>query len=172
MVARLIPAKGYLDYIELANRCRSNKAIEFHLAGTLSDDSGITQREFNELLNDSGVIYHGYTEDPATLYAQSDLFVLPSTYGEGLPRVLLEAAACGCILLAYDNPGSNRAIQHGHNGWTTTEASVHALQECMQTYLALTQAERQTMSRASRRHVENGFSEADVISAYLDLLKD
>ena len=170
MVARLIPAKGYLDYIELAKEYRANSAIEFHLAGGFSEESGITRQNFDDLVSESGVIYHGYIEHPIALYAQSELFILPSTYGEGLPRVLLEAAACGCILLAYHNAGSNRAIRHKVNGWTTTEASVGALQPCLQAFLSLTDEERQAMSKASRQHVEDGFSETVVINAYLDLL--
>ena len=170
LAARLIPAKGYLDYIELARQFRLEPALEFHLAGNFSDESGVTRQHFETMLKDSGVVYHGYIEDLTTLYERSDIFVLPSTYGEGLPRVLLEAAACGCILLAYDNPGSNRAIQNGVNGWTVAQPSIAAMQDALHVYLGLTHSERQRMSMASRQHVENGFSENEVINAYLTLL--
>lgn len=171
LAARLIPAKGYLDYIELARHFHSDSRVEFHLAGAFSDESGISAKRFEDLLQGSGVVYHGYTEDLTALYEQSDLFVLPSTYGEGLPRVLLEAAASGCILIAYDNSGSNRAINQGVNGWITAEPSIAALIEALQTFLELTQSDRRAMSIASRQHVENGFSETEVINAYLALIE-
>lgn len=170
LAARLIPAKGYLDYIELARHFNADSRVEFHLAGAFSEESGISDKRFEDLLQGSGVVYHGYTEDLTPLYEQSDLFVLPSTYGEGLPRVLLEAAASGCILIAYDNSGSKRAINQSVNGWITTEPSISALREALQTFLALTRSDRQAMSIASRRHVENGFSETEVINAYLALI--
>ena len=170
MAARLIPAKGYLDFIELALQYASNSSLEFHLVGTFSEESGISREEFDALINASGVVYHGYTEDLVPFYQQSDMFVLPSSYGEGLPRVLLEAAACGCALLAYDNAGSNRAINHGVNGWTCTEPTVAAMVQIVSEFSNASHSERQAMSIASRQHVENGFSEQIVIDSYLDLL--
>jgi len=104
-IARLIPKKGYLDFIELAKRFKSNNRLEFHLVGEFTKESGISQTEFNNRIEESNLNYHGYLESPQTILSNSHIFVLPSTYGEGLPRVLLEAAACGCILIAYDNPG-------------------------------------------------------------------
>jgi len=130
----------------------------------------MSKQSFDALIEESGTIYHGYTENLVPLYQQCDIFVLPSTYGEGLPRVLLEAAASGCLLLAYDNAGSNRAINHGVNGWTTKEPSVQALCEAIEHYLTLPLETRQQMSQASRQHVENGFNETDVIDAYLSII--
>ncbi len=172
MAARLIPAKGYLDFIELARQFKSDPTLEFHLVGAFTKESGVSQTDFDQLLQDSGVVYHGYTEELAPLYQKSHLFILPSSYGEGLPRVLLEAAACGCALIAYNNPGSNRAIQQGTNGWSTREPSVAAMRENLNNYVALTHTEKMAMSKASRKHVENGFSETVVINSYLKLLTD
>ena len=172
LAARLIPAKGYLDFIELARRLRSRSEFEFHLVGEFTEESGVPETDFAELIKDSGVIYHGYVEDMTIMLEQCDVFVLPSTYGEGLPRVLLEAAACGCLLMAYENAGSNRAIVHGINGWIAQSPSVEALENIVGFYLALTEAERASMAKASRIHVEEGFSEQLVIDAYLSLLAD
>lgn len=170
MAARLIPAKGYLDFIALSKLYKHDSTIDFHLVGEFSKESGVSESEFEKLIEDSDVNFHGYTEDLVPLYEKSHVFVLPSTYGEGLPRVLLEAAACGCALLAYDNAGSNRAIEHGTNGWILKPGSVESMHQTIENYIAMPNAERLAMSRSSRKHVENGFSEELVINAYLKLL--
>ena len=51
------------------------------------------------------------------LYNIADLFVL-SSYSEGLPRVLLEAMACGCISVATDVGSVNAVVVNGRNGFT------------------------------------------------------
>ena len=49
------------------------------------------------------------------VFAEADIVCLPS-YREGLPKVLLEAAACGCARVATDVPGCREAVIDGHDG--------------------------------------------------------
>src|SRR5439155_473777 len=69
----------------------------------------------------------GRRGDVPQLLAASDVFVLPSFYREGIPRVLLEAAAMGLPLVAADSPGSKDVVRHGLNGFLVPPRGVEAL---------------------------------------------
>lgn len=51
-----------------------------------------------------------------TLLARSHIVCLPSYYGEGIPRVLVEAAASGRPSVTTDSPGCREVVRHGQNG--------------------------------------------------------
>ena len=61
------------------------------------------------------------------ILAITDVFVLPTYYREGIPRVLLEAASMGVPLVATDVPGCRDVVQNGQNGFLVPPRDVHAL---------------------------------------------
>ena len=44
------------------------------------------------------------------ILSETDIFVLPSYYGEGIPKVLIEVASSGCAIITTDHPGCRDAI--------------------------------------------------------------
>ena len=68
-------------------------------------------------------------------FASSDIFVLPSIYGEGMPMALLEAMACGCIVIASDNASISAVIDSGYNGYIVPAGDVDALAEKLATVI-------------------------------------
>ena len=52
----------------------------------------------------------------ATVWRRAAIAVLPSTYGEGVPKALLEAAACARPMVASDMPGCREVVRHGETG--------------------------------------------------------
>ena len=58
----------------------------------------------------------GDIKDIRNLIQQSDIVVLPSYYGEGLPKFLIEAAACGVPVITTDHPGCKDAIIKNKTG--------------------------------------------------------
>ena len=64
----------------------------------------------------NGVEYLGNRTDMPELIASSVIFVLPSYYAEGVPKVLLEASACGVAIVTTDHPGCRDAIEDGKTG--------------------------------------------------------
>jgi len=62
------------------------------------------------------VKYLGRREDIKELLTISDIFVLPTYYREGVPRVLLEASAIGLGLIATDMPGCRDVVEDEYNG--------------------------------------------------------
>jgi glycosyltransferase involved in cell wall biosynthesis len=85
------------------------------------------------------------------LYNNYAFFVLPSIY-ENSPKALMEAMACGCIVLGTAVPGIREIINHGENGFlceTDTGAIVSAIAELRK----LSQVERTNISNAARKTI-------------------
>ncbi|TMJ61117.1 MAG: glycosyltransferase [Alphaproteobacteria bacterium] len=61
------------------------------------------------------------------VWARAAVAVLPTTYGEGLPLALLEAAACGRPIVATDIPGCREVVHHGETGFLVLPHDVAAL---------------------------------------------
>ena len=62
------------------------------------------------------MIWLGRVEDVREVWAEAAIAVLPSTYGEGLPKSLLEAASCGRAIVASDMPGCREIVRPGQGG--------------------------------------------------------
>ena len=57
----------------------------------------------------------GAVEDVREVWRRAAIAVLPSTYGEGVPKALLEAAACARPIIASDVPGCREVVRTGEN---------------------------------------------------------
>jgi glycosyltransferase involved in cell wall biosynthesis len=65
------------------------------------------------------------------VFSQSNIVCFPSYYGEGVPKVLLEAAACGRAAITTDSPGCRGAVRHGENGLLVPPRDSAALAEAI-----------------------------------------
>lgn len=66
--------------------------------------------------HDGSIEYWGKRDDMPAVIAQSSIVCLPSMYGEGVPKVLIEAAACARPIITTDTPGCREIVQNGENG--------------------------------------------------------
>jgi glycosyltransferase involved in cell wall biosynthesis len=118
LVSRLVKQKGILNYLQAAKICKTKGyQYNFLLVGQLDTDNSITLGEvesYNEYVN-----YLGKREDIQELLLLSDIFVLPTYYREGVPRVLLEASAIGLPLITTNMPGCKDVLINGFNGIVT-----------------------------------------------------
>ncbi len=118
LAARLLWDKGVKEFVEAAQSLKAQgRALRFQLAG--SPDPGNPSSIPEQVLRDwhtSGVVEClGHVDDMPTLLAGADIVVLPS-YREGLPKSLIEAAACARPLVATDVPGCRDVIRDGVDG--------------------------------------------------------
>jgi glycosyltransferase involved in cell wall biosynthesis len=120
------------------------------------------------LAAEPGVEWLGRVEDVRSVWARAAIAVLPSTYGEGLPRALLEAAACGRPIVATDTPGCREVVRDGENGLLVPPYDVAALAEAIAA-LARDPARRQAMGQAGRALVECEFAEPVIAEQTLAL---
>jgi glycosyltransferase involved in cell wall biosynthesis len=177
LASRLLWDKGIREYIEAANLLKAQKlAVEFLLAG--SPDPGnpgsVPPSQLQKWQKSGAVHYLGHVSDMPRLLADIDVAVLPS-YREGVPRSLLEAAACGLPIVTTDVPGCREVVTHGVNGLLIPPRDPHALAAAIQR-LYEQPAERARMGRAGRETVLNDFDQRIVFektfAVYTDLLSN
>ncbi|BDV39761.1 glycosyl transferase family 1 [Methylocystis bryophila] len=118
LASRMLWDKGIREFVEAARALKAEgRNIRFALAGT--PDPGNPTAVPEETLiawRESGVVeWLGHVSDMPALFARIDILVLPS-YREGLPKGLIEAAACARALVATDVPGCREVISHGVDG--------------------------------------------------------
>ena len=77
------------------------------------------------------VVYKGHCRDMAAIWAQAHASVQPSWGGEGVPKSLLEAAACGRAIVATDVPGCRDVVEDGKNGYLVSARDAPALADAL-----------------------------------------
>ena len=79
-----------------------------------------------------GVVeWWGHRTDMPEVIAQATIVCLPSTYGEGVPKILIEAAASGRPIVAYDASGIREIVRHGENGLLVAPKDIGALADAL-----------------------------------------
>ena len=116
LISRLIKQKGILNYIKAAKACFDvGYKFNFLLVGHLdTKDDRVSESEIDKY--NKYVKYLGKRNDIKELLYLSDVFVLPTYYREGVPRVLLEAAAMGLPLITTNTPGCKDFVKNNWNG--------------------------------------------------------
>ena len=173
--ARMLWDKGIAEFVQAA-RLLQGKGIraKFVLVGRCDDDNpaAIPQNQLDEWVREGTVDWWGHREDMARVYAEASIVVLPS-YREGLPKVLLEAAACGKALIATDVPGCRDAVRHQVNGLLVPVRDATALARAIEALLA-DEPMRVRMGKAGRELIVREFSvtriTAQMVALYRELL--
>ena len=133
--ARLLREKGVGEFVEAARllRARGIKA-RFALVGKpdLANPASVSQPEIDAWVGEGAVEFWGWQEDMPSVFAQAQIVCLPTYYGEGLPKSLLEAAASGCAIVTTDIPGCREIVQHGVSGWLVPVRDIGALATALQ----------------------------------------
>ncbi|MDT8383275.1 MAG: glycosyltransferase family 4 protein [Gammaproteobacteria bacterium] len=176
LATRLLWDKGVAEYVEAARiLLRDNIDVEFLIAG--SSDTGnpgaIPQEQIQQWQDEGVVNVLGHIERMEELLANIDVVVLPTTYGEGVPRILLETAATGLPIVASDTAGCREIVDHQSNGILVAPGDAVELARAIKNLLQ-TKEERLRMGNAGRVKVLKEFDEqkviAETLSVYSELL--
>ena len=168
--SRMLWDKGVGEFVEAARIAkREAPDARFALVGE-PDPNNPTSIPLSQLeaWRQEGVVeWWGFRPDMPEVIANAHIVCLPS-YREGLPRVLIEAAACGRPVVSTDAPGCREIARHGENGLLVPVKNAGALAEAV---LALLKdpALRTRMGKRGREMVENGFSVESVVNETLDV---
>ena len=163
MVSRLLWDKGVREFVDAAARVRDLRGdVVFTLVGTPDEGnpSSVSSRQVRSWADAGLLEWWGYREGIADVLASSHIAVLPS-YGEGLPKTLLEAAACGRPIVATDVPGCREVVRHGVNGLLVPARDARALADAVMV-LADDPARRAAMGAEGRRRAEEEFAAARI----------
>ena len=161
-MARLIKSKGLEEFARAAKRVKKlNPEARFILYGYPDDhpDSIDENEIISNWLNDFGVEYFGYAENPIDAIKECSVFVLLS-YKEGTPRVVLEAMAMGRPIITTDAPGCRETVKNGVNGFLVPRfddvKAANAMTKLLSAEL------RKEMGQESRKFCQLKFNVLDV----------
>ena len=174
--ARMLWDKGVGEFVEAARRLK-HKGVHarFILVGRRDDHNpaAIPEIRLKEWVQEGVVEWWGHREDMPAVYAAAMLVVLPS-YREGLPKVLLEAAACGKAMVTTDVPGCREIVRDRFNGLLVPPRDSTALAAAIEELLSDQEA-REVMGQRSRTLVIAEWSSPriaeQVLGLYHDLVK-
>ncbi len=158
--SRMLRAKGVEEFVGAAERLRERGVVaRFVVVG--EPDEGNPWRITRDALaawHRAGIIeWWGRRDDMPNVLSQSYLFCLPSYYGEGLPKALLEAAACGRPLVATDIPGCREIVRPGVNGILVRARDANVLADAILTLIE-NRPMAVAMGHCSREIAEQEFS--------------
>ena len=166
---RLTRAKGLPEFAAAARLQLSRRAnARFVVCGEIDyANPGHMKKETVEGWVADGILeWWGYQTDMAKVLRQASVVVLPSLYGEGVPKILIEAAAASRPLVATDTPGCREIVKHGENGLLVAVRDSAALAEAIDRLLVDPDS-RGRMGRVGRTLVEREFALERVIARTL-----
>lgn len=172
--SRLLASKGVYDFVAMARRLHdSGVQARFWLVGKLDPGNPltITEGELESWRREGVVEVLGHRGDIASVFGKSNIVVLPSYYGEGVPKVLLEAAACGRAIVTTDHPGCRDVVVPGISGRLVPPRNVDALASAVRGLVEDSDM-RRAMGLAGRRLAERTFAVEGVVAVHLSIYRE
>lgn len=173
MVSRLLWSKGIGELVEAARVLKDQGSpLYIQVAGDLDpqNPASIPVATLKAWKEEGIITWLGSRTDIADLYRKAHLAVLPS-YREGLPKSLLEAAACGKPIVTTDVSGCRDVVENEYNGLLVPAKDAGALAAALKT-LAISPELRAQMGHASRHKAEQEFNEVKLIEQTLQVYSE
>lgn len=168
--ARMLRDKGIIEFLDAARlvHARGLKA-RFVLVGAIDPENraSISKAQLEREAKAAGVEWWGQRSDMPAVFALAHIVCLPS-YREGLPKALLEAAACGRPLVATDVPGCREICREGDTGLLVPPRDSVALANALER-LILDQPLRLRLGRRAREVCVSEFGVESVVEATMRL---
>lgn len=117
--SRLLKKKGLCELVDAVGELkREGFPVVLNVAGLLDNDSRdtipVSQVEYWH--REGKINWLGQVDNIENVIAENHVVVLPTSYGEGMPRILLEANACGRPVIATNIPGCSDFVINEENG--------------------------------------------------------
>ena len=171
--ARLLKDKGVFDYFSAA-KLLHKKGIKakFLLAGKIDskNPNSITLADLKNIIKKKFLKYLGYQNNIPELFSKSHIVCLPSFYGEGLPKTLVEAAAASRVVVTTDHTGCREAIIKNKTGLLIPVQNPKKL-ACALIWLIKHPKKRIAMGKAGRKFAEKEFAIEKIYNNHLDIYK-
>ena len=174
VVSRMIAIKGIATLVEASRLLRCQGILHrLLLVGTPDphNASSILQSQLEEWAKEPGTEWLGHCDDVRTVWAQAHIAALTSYGGEGLPKSLLEAAACERPIVASDVAGNREIAVEGVNALLAPPGDAPALALALRRLLENEEL-RLVLGRAGRRLVVEQFSQERVAELTLALYQE
>jgi len=167
---RLLTEKGIRALVRAHQILRARgTVIQLLIAGEPdpANPASVSREEAEQWNNQSGITWLGHVANIESLWQRSHIAALPS-HREGLPKSLLEAAACGRPLIATDAPGCREVAIHEQTGLLVPVEDPTALANAIDK-LASSNELRTSYGAAARRLVVEKMSAQSIGTAIVTL---
>jgi glycosyltransferase involved in cell wall biosynthesis len=175
LAARMLWEKGVREFVEAAAGLKSaGVAARFVLIGAPDErnPASVPIDQLDAWQREGTIEYWGFRENMAEVMRQVHIVCLPTSYGEGLPKVLVEAAATGRPIVATDVPGCREIVHPEVNGLLVPARAAAPLCEALRKLIESPELRRR-MGQAGREMAAAGFSTRQVcdetIAVYREL---
>jgi glycosyltransferase involved in cell wall biosynthesis len=166
--ARMLWEKGVLEFVSAAKEIREKGiSARMVLVGVPDPQNKgcISEACLKEWVRSGAVEWWGKRENMPETLSEANVVCLPS-YREGIPKVLMEAAACGRAIVTTNAPGCSYVVRNGENGFLVPVKDSRALAAAISVLLQSPSLRKQ-MGAAGRKRAVLEFSEEQVISQTL-----
>lgn len=174
LTARLLRQKGVGEFVEAARILRSRGVVaRFALVGQPDpvNPASFTDRDVKSWVDEGVIEAWGWREDMPAIFGQAQIACLPTFYGEGLPKVLLEAAASGCAIVASDIPGCRELVKDDETGLLVPPKNPEALADALERLIKDPEL-RKRLGTAARSSIISDFSLDRIVSETLAVYQE
>ena len=177
LASRMLWDKGVGEFVEAARKLKQNGTkARFVLVGKGDKENpcGISDKILQEWHSEGVIEWWGHRDDMPEVLACSHIVCLPSYYGEGVPKVLIEAASCARPIVTTNTPGCREIVRDGINGILIPTRNVEAITVAVSRLIASPEL-RVRMGEKGREMVESEFSvekvNAETLRVYKGLVR-
>lgn len=173
MISRFLFNKGITEYIEAVKILKKQyPSIIFRIVGSIDagNPESLSIHDLNKLKKDNNLEIIENSKNVLKIINESKIIVLPS-YREGLPKVLLEAAACERPIVTTNVPGCKDVVIDNITGKIAEPRNIYDLSEKIKK-LIIQEDNLIKMGKKGRKHVQLNFSLEYVIKSHLKLYKE
>jgi glycosyltransferase involved in cell wall biosynthesis len=168
-VGRLLKSKGILTAIEIFEKLRILiPNVTLTIAGTVDKENPdtICETDLKKIIENPGIKFLGFVEDMNLVYPICNVLLFPSTYREGVPRVIIESLMHGLTIVTRDLPGCKETVRN--NGFILSNKN--ELQDLIIYLSKLSNVQLLSNQLASIKLYEEYFSSEVIYPQYESLL--
>ena len=170
---RLLFEKGVDTLLEVAKAVElSRPDLTFEFVGAPVSDGriGLTELQTVDIATRyQNVRFLGYCDLSMEL-GNADLVCLPTRYGEGMPRVILEAMAMGKPVLVSAIPACSELVEDGVSGFIVPALDVGSMADQICRISTLDTESLSTIGKNARKRVVESFSNEVVLPRFVELI--
>ncbi len=167
--SRMLWSKGIAEFVDAARMLRdAGSSARFALVGDTDPDNpaAVPTARLADWHGSGVVEWWGYQRDMPAVFRQAHVVCLPSFYGEGVPKSLIEAAASGKPIVSTNAPGCREIVRDGENGLLVPIRDSRALADALETLID-SEDLRRRMGARSRDIAVTGFAVERIIAQTL-----
>jgi glycosyltransferase involved in cell wall biosynthesis len=170
-VGRFETAKDYPNMLRAFASVRERHPEAVLLLAGRGSLQGETESLARELQIGPAVRFLGVRDDVAALVSAADGYVMSSAW-EGMPMVLLEAAAGGLPVVTTRVGGTAEVVLDGESGYLAPPGDSQALASAMQQLMNLSEAERRALGERGREHIRANYGLHRVVERWEELYRE